>query len=84
MNEVTVNLEWMSTQELIENSFESLVSYNVSVMSSVGVEVVVVDATRANLTIPYNTLYNVSVTAIFCDQVNTSTSINLTYGKHNQ
>ena len=87
MDEVTISLEWTSTQELVENSFESLISYNVSIKPSVGANVVImVDVTRANLTVPHNTLYNVSITAIFCDQINTSTVtiINLMYGKNDR
>ena len=81
MDEVTISLEWLATQELTENSFESLASYNVNVEPSTGVKVVMIDVTRVNLTARYNTLYNVSVIAIFCDQINTSTIIELNYGK---
>ena len=81
MDEVTISLEWLATQELTENSFESLASYNVNVRPSIGVKVVTVDAMKANLTILYNTLYTVSVTVIFCDQINTSTIIKIYYGK---
>lgn len=81
MDEVTISLEWLATQELTENLFESLASYNISVKPSERVKVVMIDARRANLTMPYNTLYNVSVTAIFCDRINTSMIIELYYGK---
>ena len=81
MDEVTVSLEWLATQELTERSFESLVSYYIRVKPSMGIKVIMVDATRANLTMLYNTLYNVSVTAILCNQINTSTIVKLYYGK---
>ena len=81
MDEVTISLEWLSTQK---NSFESLVSYNVNINPSVGIKVPMVDAMRANLSLPYNILYNVSITSLFCDEINTSTIINLVYGKNDR
>ena len=81
MDEVTVSLEWLATQELTKNSLDSLASYNVSVKPSMDVRIVMVDAMRANLTVSYNTPYNVSVITIFCDQINTSRIIKLYYGK---
>ena len=83
-DEVTVSLEWTSTQEIIEDSFESFTSYNISAKPSESVKVVMVDAMRANLIVPYNVLYNVSVTADFCDLFNASTVMNLMYGKYNR
>ena len=81
---MTVSLEWTSTQDITENSFESLTSYNISAKPSESVKVVMVDAMRVDLTLPYNVLYNVSITAVFCDLFNTSTITNLMYDKYNQ
>ena len=77
---VTVSVEWTSTKEL-ENSFESHVSYGVSIKPSTDVTIVKIDTTRANMTVSYNVRYNVSVVAVFCDQMNTSDVIELMYGK---
>lgn len=73
---VTVTLEW--TQE-------SLASYNVTIVSPQNtMHMVFVNNTNAQLTVPYNTPYNVSVTAYLCGQ-NASTDIELFYsGKYRQ
>lgn len=65
----TVNLEWIQ---------ESGVSYNVSVIPPVAVRAT--GSTSVQLTVGYNTLYNVSVIAkTHCDH--TTTVIGLIYGE---
>ena len=47
----------------------------------VGVTIAVISNTRANLSVPYNTPYNVSIVAGVCGQRNSTTYIELNYGK---
>ena len=85
MDGITISLEWQSMlTQAVNNSFEYLVSYDVNVMPSVDATVIMIDLTRANLTVSYNAPYNVSIVAVFCDQMNTSRStiIELIYGEY--
>ena len=76
MERVSVSLQW--TQEIHQGLF---VSYSISVLPVVGVMIAVMSNTRANLSVPYNTLYNVSIVAGVCGQRNSTTYIELNYGK---
>lgn len=60
-DKITVSLWW--TQEIHDNL---LVSYSISILPMVGVTITMISNTRANLTLSYNTLYNMSVMADFC------------------
>ena len=74
VDNVTVVLQW--TEELNN----SLVSYHVSVEPMAHV---VIGNGRANLTLDYNTPYNVSVVADYCGGLNNATTILVVnYGKH--
>ena len=74
MERVTIQLNW--TQ-----SGNSLVAYGVGVIPSSGTTVSIIDSTTANLTLSYNTPYNVTVVADFCGQRNATTMIDVNYGK---
>ena len=70
---ITAFLQW--TEELNN----SLVTYHVSVEPMASVN----NSTgRANLTLSYNTRYNVSVVADICGRINATTSLMVNYGKH--
>ena len=60
----------------------SLVSYNIRVYPRSGTTVSIIDSTRANLTLGYNTPYNVTVVADFCGQSIITKLIKFTYGKY--
>ena len=72
MDSVTVFLQW--TKELNN----SLVTYHVSVEPMAHVDT---GDGRANVTLLYNTPYNVSVVADFCDRRNATTTLLKNYGK---
>ena len=73
---VTVSLQW--TQEIHQGL---LISYSVYVLPVGGVTIAMFSNTRANLTLSYNTPYTVSVVADICGQRNSTTFIELNYGK---
>ena len=73
MEGVTVLLNWT----LPDNP---LVSYNISVYPRNGSTISIIDSTKNNLTLAYNTLYNVTIVADFCGQ-RITTKIEFTYGK---
>ena len=75
MDRVAIGLHW--TQESHENL---LVSYNISTVPTIGAELTMISNTRANLTVPYNTVYNVSVVADLCGSQAT-TRIRIHYGE---
>ena len=75
MDRVAVGLHW--TQESHE---DLLVFYNVSIVPIIGTTVIMTSNTRANLTVPYNTRYNVSIVADFCGRQATTT-IEIHYGE---
>ena len=74
-NHVTVTLKWTS-----ESSVQS-VAYNVSVVPQGAVKFN--GSTTAQLTLTYNTLYNVSILAAVQCGLNATTSIVLKYGEFN-
>ena len=69
-NAVTLILEW--TQE---NSY----SYNISAAPQVAIRSI--GSTSVQLAVPYNTLLNVSITALLCGQKHATTSITLVYSE---
>ena len=71
-----ISLQW--TQEIHQGL---LVSYHLSVVPMDDTTLTMSGNTRAILTLPYNTPYNVSVVADFCGQRNSTTLIELNYGK---
>ena len=77
MDKVTISLEWM--QEIYQGWF---VSYNISILSSpvTHTTVTMINSVRANITVPYNTPYNVSVVADLCGRQAT-TFIGNNYGE---
>ena len=75
MDKVAVGLYW--AQENHENLF---VSYVVSVIPTVDATVTMISTTRANLTLYYNTPYNVSVVTDLCGSQAT-TIIEIHYGE---
>ena len=75
VDNVTVDLQW--TEEL--NSSFNLVTYHVSVEPMAHV---VTGNSRANLTLQYNTPYNMSVVADVCGRINATTTLLVNYGKH--
>ena len=70
---VTIHLNWTQSEN-------SLVSYSISVVPRSGITVSIIESTIANLTLAYNTPYNVTVVADFCDQRNATALIALNYG----
>ena len=75
MDGVAIGLHW--TQESHGNL---LASYNISTVPTIGAEVTMISNTKANLTVPYNTPYNVSVVADLCGS-QAITKIEIHYGK---
>ena len=72
---VSVILEWTLPPE------SALYSYNISVVPQAS-QLNFYGSTRAQLTLSYNTLYNVSVVARhLCGNASVATSIQLYYGK---
>ena len=67
---VTLVLEW--TQE---NSY----SYNISAVPQVAM--IYIGNTSIQLTVPYNMLFNVSITALLCGQNHVTTTVTLVYSK---
>ena len=80
---ITINLMW--SQEIHDN-FQIPVSYRVSIQSvmKATVRVTMVDSTWVNISLLYNTLYNVSVVADFCGHTNTTILMEVYYGKYNR
>ena len=74
MDEVVIGLQW--TQETYENLY---VSYNISTEPEIDATVTLISNTHANLTLSYNTQYNVSVVADLCGHQAT-TIIEIHYG----
>ena len=74
MDETAISLQW--TQERHENLY---VSYNVSTEPEVDATVTLISNTHANLTLPYNAPYSVSVVADLCGRQAT-TIIKIHYG----
>ena len=70
---VTILVNWTQPEN-------PLVSYNIRVDPTSGTMVTIVDSTRANLTLSYNTPYNVTVVADFCGQRNATAQFELSYG----
>ena len=73
MDRVTSHMNWAQS----DNSFES---YSVIAVPRSSTTVSIIDSTRVNLTIPYNTPYSVSVVADFCGQRNATMLIKFSYG----
>ena len=68
---VTVHLEW---------SPQANVSYDVSV-SPHTVDIELFTTTRLQLTVVYNTLYNISTLAVLCGQTHATTLTELYFGE---
>ena len=75
MDRVAIGVHW--TQESHENL---LVSYNISIVPTIGSEATMISNTKANLTVLYNIPYNVSVVADLCGSQAT-TQIEIYYGE---
>ena len=81
MDKVTISLQWM--QEVFHEWF---VSYNITILPQLNsmadvVTWTMINNVRANLTLLYNTPYNVSVVADFCGRQST-TLIEIYYGEY--
>ena len=61
---------------------ESLVTYSISIAPSVNTAISIIDNTRANLIIQYNTLYILRIVSNLCGQRNTTVLIEVNYGKY--
>ena len=76
---IIIGLYWMQEPD------ESLVSYRIhAVISNTNTtyySVSVVDKTRVNLSLAYNTPYTVNVVAKFCSRKNSTTVIEVNYRK---
>ena len=73
LERVTIHMNWTKSEN-------SLVFYRVSVIPRSGITVSIIDSATANLTLAYNTPYNVTVVADFCGQMNATALIALNYG----
>lgn len=73
---VTIHMNWTQSEN-------SLVSYSVSVVPRNGSTISIIDSTKANVTLTYNTPYNMTVVADFCEERNATTLIKFSYGKCN-
>ena len=69
---ITITLEWTQVNN-------SLVPYHVSIIPQTVISYN--GGTQAQVTIPYNILYNVSISAVIPCGLNTTTSITLYYSK---
>ena len=72
LERVTISLKW--TQGIHQGL---LVFYIIVIVTPM------ISNTRVNITLAYNTPYNVSVVADFCGQRNSTTLIELNYGEYN-
>ena len=79
LDNITMSLMW--SQE-IHDKFQIPVSYRVSVQSVMKATVTMVDSTWINITLLYNTWYNVSVEADFCGHTNTTMLMGIYHGKY--
>ena len=80
MDKVTISLQWM--QEVYQEWF---VSYNIIILPQLDPMadvVTMINSMRANLTLLYNTPYNVSVVADLCGQRNSTTLSEIYYGEY--
>ena len=77
-DDIIVSLLW--TQEYYDYF---PLSYNVSILPTTNAMLLMIDSTRANVTLPYNTVYSVSVVADLCGQSSTAMLIEVYYGKYN-
>ena len=73
---VMISMQW--AQEIYQGLS---VSYNISVLPVVGAKITTINNTRANLTLSYNTPYNVSVVADLCGQSSVTTLTEINYGE---
>ena len=69
-DDVTVILEWTPVRGL---------TYNVTILPPVPARLI--GSASAEITVAYNTLYNVSVVPSFCEELGTATLFNLNFGK---
>ena len=79
-DKIIMSLLW--SQE-IHDMFWIPVSYMVSIlpMMKTTPTIIIVNSTRINITLLYNTRYNVSVVADFCGHTNTTMLTGIYYGK---
>jgi hypothetical protein len=78
-DKIIMSLLW--SQE-IHDKFQIPVSYSISVLSMLKSTLNMVNSTWINITLLYNTRYNVSVEADFCGQSNATTLMDIYYGKY--
>lgn len=77
-NNITVQLQWV---EAFENSHVADVSYHINVTPSINDDSITINGTSANVTVSYNTQYNVSVVANLCEVTKAASRIiELNYG----
>ena len=76
---ITMGLIW--SQEIHDN-FQIPVSYRVSVLPMMKATLTMANGTWINITLLYNTLYNVSVEADFCGRRNTTMLVGIYYSKY--
>ena len=69
-NDVTVIVEWTPVRGL---------TYNVTIIPPAAVRII--GNSSAEVTVPYNTLYNVSIVPYFCDERGTAMILNLNFGE---
>ena len=75
---ITMSLIW--SQEIHDN-FRIPISYMVSVLPTMKATLTMVNSTWVNITLLYNTRYNMSVVADFCGRRNTTMLMGIYYGK---
>ena len=75
---VAVHVHW-AQPETLSSLVDNLVSYNVNIMPKTrGTTVSIINNTYANLTVPYNNLYRVSIVVGYCGK-RISEMANLSY-----
>ena len=77
LDKITISLLW--SQEIHDN-FQIPVSYRVSIQPTM--KAILINSTWVNISLLYNTLYNVSVEADFCGHTNTTMVMGIYYGKY--
>ena len=71
-NTITVTLEWEQ---------EAGVTYNASIYPATQTPPTLTENSRFQLTLSYNTLYSVTITATLCGQNSVNTALNFSYGE---
>ena len=75
-DKITISLQW-TTQT--HDNFS--LSYGIIVLPMANAKVTMINNNSANVTLPYNAIYNVSVVADFCGRSNATMHFEVYYGK---